>query len=518
MRRTVLGGLVLWSLWAAAAPVPAWGQPETSDAPGDPAVAAALEAARRHMEAGERLYGEGAFADAAQEFLLANQSRPSSAFIFNVGLCYLQAGDGPSAVRYLRRYVELEPNAPDRGAVEERVREIEAAMEAAPPPPEGAPTPTITITQETAEQTRRQFKSSVNVETEPAGARVFVEDRAGVVVAEGASPMSASVSEGEYVLRIEHADFATERRPIVVEPSVVYVYVFRLGQDEFYGMLRVIADVEGARIFVDVHEEGAAYQTPWQGPVPVGEHRVWVEREGYETAERTVTVETSRPAELRVELERVDWGELELLTNVDGATYEIDGHPAGTLGFGGWGDGIAGAFEVLPAGRHAVTVTAEGMKDYTETLEIGRGQRTKLLVRLNPEPSRVSAWVSFGVAAALFAAGGAFGGVALDLHNDVEDDLAAGRLDNNDPRLFDGLLWSIGADIAFVGGAVLAGLGLYYALRDPLPDSEGRREEPQDFAAIEGWAPSGLPPDEPAVEVSPTLGPTGFGLGLEVRF
>lgn len=515
MRRIALSGLVLLPLLAASA-----GPARADDtATGDPAVAAALETARRHMEAGERLYGRGSYDEAAREFLLANQARPASAYVFNVGLCYMQAGDGPNAVRYLRQYLELEPNAPDRTAVEERVREIEAALAAAPPPPpDGAPAPTIVITQETAEQTRRQFKSEVYVETVPVGALVFIETPSGTIVAEGPSPFSESLSEGNYVLRIEHPDFETERKELQVQPSVVYSYFFRLGQDEFYGMLRVIANVEGARIFVDVHEEGAAYQTPWQGPMPVGEHRVWVEMDGYEPLERTVTVETSRPAELRVELERVDWGELELLTNVDGATYELDGRPAGTLGFGRWGEGIAGALEVLPAGRHTVTVLAEGMKDYSETLEIEGGRRTKLLVRLNPEPSRVSAWVSFGAAAALFAAGGAFGGVALDIHDGVTADRDAGRLDNNDPRLLDGLLWSVGADVAFVAGAVMAGLGLYYALRDPLPESEGRREEPRDFAAIEGWESSGPPPDERPVEVAPTLGPTGFGLGLEVRF
>jgi hypothetical protein len=516
MRRIALSGLLVLPLLAAGLATNARAD-ETSTS--DPVIAAALEAARQHMEAGERLYGQGSYDEAAREFLLANQARPASAYVFNVGLCYMQAGNGPNAVRYLRQYLSLEPNAPDRVAVEERVREIEAALAAAPPPPpDGAPPPTIVITQETAEQTRRQFKSEVYVETVPVGALVFVETPDGTVVAEGPSPFSESLSEGSYVLRIEHPDFETERKELQVQPSVVYSYFFRLGQDEFYGMLRVSANVEGARIFVDLHEEGAAYATPWQGPVPVGEHRVWVELEGYETAEQTVTVEMSRPAELRVELERVAWGELELLTNVDGATYLLDGQPAGTLGFGGWGEGIAGAREALPAGRHTVTVQAEGMKDYTETLEIGRGQRTKLLVRLNPEPSRTTAWVSFGVAAALFVAGGAFGGVALDVHDGVEADRAAGRLDNNDPRLLEGLLWSVGADVAFVGGAVMAGLGLYYALRDAVPDSEGRREEPQDFSAIEGWEPSDLPPEEPAVEVTPTLGPTGLGLGLEVRF
>jgi hypothetical protein len=67
----------------------------------------------------------------------------------------------------------------------------------------------------------------------------------------------------------------------------------------------------------------------------------------------------------------------------------------------------------------------------------------------------------------------------------------------------------------------MTGLGFYYLFRDPLPDSEGREEEPLDFSAIDGWAPAPdapAPPAAPAVQVLPTTGPTGLGLGLEVQF
>jgi hypothetical protein len=481
--------------------------------------AAQVEEARRHMEAGQDLYSQGRYGEAAQEFLVANETQPSSAYVFNVGLCYMQAGDGPNAVVYFRRYLDQEPGAADRAAIEERVREIEATVAAAPPPPpEGTP-PTIIVTRETAAESRERMKSVINVQTVPEGARVLIDNAAGETVAEGMAPMTRALSSGDYVLRIEHPDFAAERTDIRVRAGGVYVYYYRLGQGQFLGFLRIIADQPGARVYVDSEEEGAAQVTPYQETLPVGEHRVWVKLAGYETTERTVDVEMGGTQDVTVELERVRWGELEVLTNVDAATITIDGEK--TLiarADSEFGEGIFGTLVAVPAGAHRVLVAAEDMKDFEDEVEVSRGQRTRMLVRMNPSPSRVSAWVSFGVAAACLAAGGAFGGIALDIEDGIDRDREAGRLDNNDPRILDGLLWSVGADSAFVVGAVMTGLGFYYLFRDPLPESEARAEEPQDFSAIDGWAPPPDAPAEPAVEVTPTTGPTGLGLGLEVRF
>ena len=112
----------------------------------------AVDEARRHMEAGQELYGQGRYAEAAQEFLAANGSHASSAFVFNVGLCYMQAGDAANAARYLREYLEREPGAPDRAAIEDRLHEIEASLAAQPVQPEGTPPPAVGITRETADE------------------------------------------------------------------------------------------------------------------------------------------------------------------------------------------------------------------------------------------------------------------------------------------------------------------------------------------------------------------------------
>jgi len=494
---------------------------QAADAPGgDETASAAVDAARRHMEVGQGLYDQGNFPAAAQEFLTANGLHASSAFLFNVALCYLQAGDGRQAALYFRQYLVAEPSAPDRAAVEERLREIDASVAAAPPPPPaGTPPPTIIVTHETAAESRQQMKSLISVQTVPEGAHVVVEDSAGQVAAEGTAPISRALSAGRYVLRIEHPDFQTERTEFQVRAGVVFSFYYRLGQGEFMGFLRVVASEPGAQVFVDRFEEGAARPTPWEGVVPVGEHRVRVTKPGFEPAEQTVTVEMGRAADVTVELQRVEFGELVVLTNVDGAAVAIDGRPADLVRPGReFGEGIFGMLVTLPSGPHVVTVTAEDMKNYEEEVVVGAGQRTRFLIRLNPSPSRVSAWVSFSVAGACFIAGGIFGGQALDLQDGLQADMDAGRLDNNDPRVLEGTLWAIGADSAFLVGAVMTGLGFYYLFRDPLPDSEGREEEPADFSTIDGWTPA---PDAPAtspVEVTPTTGPTGLGLGLEVRF
>jgi hypothetical protein len=476
-----------------------------------------VEAARQHMEQGQALYAQGDFPGAAAEFLAAYQNYQSAAFLFNVGLCYMQANDGLRAVEYFEQYIQADPSAPDRAEIEQRIAEIRGSLAAAPPPEGNEPPPTVVITRRTAQESQREMKSLVEVHTVPEGAHVVITDAAGGFVADTLAPTAETLSEGVYTLKVEHPDYRTIERPLEVSAGRVYVFHVEMSQGEFLGFLRVVSAVAGTQIFVDQHEVGAARQTPWEGVLPVGDHRVWAALPGYETLETSVTVEMGRPTEVTLDLIRVAFGELLVETNVDGASVSVDGMPAGSARAGPDFDrGTFGVVKTIPAGRHAVLIQAEGMKDWAGDVEITRGQRRLVLVRLNPSPSRVSAWVSWGIAAACYVAGGVFGWYSLEIHDGLQSDRDRGIQDGNDPRIFEGMLWSIGADSAFVVGAVMTGLGLYYMLRDPLPESEAREEEPVDFAAIDGWEPAEA--ESPAVEVSPTAGPGPMGLGLEVRF
>ena len=55
----------------------------------------------------------------------------------------------------------------------------------------------------------------------------------------------------------------------------------------------------------------------------------------------------------------------------------------------------------LSEGTYKVELERDGYKAYTHDLKVTQATETQLAVRLNPKPSRVKAYVSFGVAAAL---------------------------------------------------------------------------------------------------------------------
>jgi hypothetical protein len=171
------------------------------------------------------------------------------------------------------------------------------------------------------------------------------------------------------------------------------------------------------------------------------------------------------------------------------------------------------------------------MKDYEAEVAVGRGQTTKVLVRMNPKPSRTSAWVSFGFSVALFTAGGITGGFALKYKNELDTERNAGRLADDDPRILKGFLLALSADIAFGVGAIVGGLCIYYFLRDPLPPSEGKLFDPIDFGEEEAaetepaeqepegtGPPAGEAASGPRVFVTPLVTTEAAGLGLAVVF
>jgi tetratricopeptide (TPR) repeat protein len=443
--------------------------------------AEALAEARRHMEEGQALYVQGRYVESAQEFLQAHELQGYSAFLYNAAVAYERFGHLGLAATNFERYLRDDPGAPDRAEVEARIARLRAAAAAQSGAPPAAAAATQTAAPAPVPQASPQdIKSMLTVQTNPPGCRIVVRSAGGQVVAQGISPLDSPVDAGEYTLSSTHPDFRPATTdPMPVQPGKVYVVRVEMAQGAFHAFLRVVSNVPGASVFVDERDVGAVGRTPHQNPYPVGHHRIWVEKPGYRTVESEVDLGLGEDLTLRVDLQRVDHGFLDLRANVRGSKVFVDERPVGT----------APLDHRLPAGRRVVRVEAEGYKPFEGRVAIERGQRTRVDVRMRPAPSRVPAYVSTGVAATFLGVGIYLGLQADRLYEDLEAERRRGTLATDDPRIMDGFFYSLAADVGFLAATVVGGFAIYYFLRDPLPDSSAEAQRPADLSI----APIGAP-------------------------
>ena len=115
---------------------------------------AATRTAKRHFERGEKLYALTRFSEALDEYQKAFEAKPIPDFLFNIGQCYRNLGDYQQAIFSFKKYLKLEPDAPDKDKVDKLIDELEEKQERGegerlvpkkqeppPPPPPSEHTP-----------------------------------------------------------------------------------------------------------------------------------------------------------------------------------------------------------------------------------------------------------------------------------------------------------------------------------------------------------------------------------------
>ncbi|MFW5926231.1 MAG: PEGA domain-containing protein, partial [Myxococcota bacterium] len=479
----------------------------------------ALDEARRWMEKGQAHYVAERYDEAAEAFMKAHEARPMPAFLYNAAMAHEKRGEPGKAADLFGRYLSEDPEAADADEVRERIDRLRTAQasrdsgtgidivtrterrterverpEASTSTEEGEeegegeeePDPEPPAAEETRPE---NMKSMLSIQTTPRGARIRVHGPEGVV-AEGRSPFFQSLAAGQYDVVVEKDGYREVERPVTVQAGKVYSVIIEMTQGEFSGLLRVTSRPGGATLRVDDPEGSAVGDTPWQGHLGAGEHRLFLERPGYERTEREVTVEAGEETALDVDLERVSFGKLRIVANVRGARVSIDGRAAGEVPFEGR----------LEAGPHRVRVEAEGKKPWESNIVVAKGQLTPVRVQLEPAVPRGGAWATAVLAGLVLGAGTTLAVMSEDRLDILRDEGRTGRLASNDPRLFRGRMLAIGADTAFGLGGLLALVSVYYFLRDPLPDSEGSVLEPRDWS------------------LDPEVGPNGAGARLRWSF
>jgi tetratricopeptide (TPR) repeat protein len=90
------------------------------------------EIARRHYEEGRRFYQANDYAGALKEFLQARQVMQAPALDFNIGRCQDRLEQLSDAIASYQRYVDATPAPADAPEVRERIRVLQARLDARP--------------------------------------------------------------------------------------------------------------------------------------------------------------------------------------------------------------------------------------------------------------------------------------------------------------------------------------------------------------------------------------------------
>jgi hypothetical protein len=112
--------------------------------------------ARALYERAEKSFDVGKFTDALADYQAAYEAKPLPGFLFNIAQCYRNMGDFDRARFFFRRYLAVDPRAPNRRKVEELISEMTKQLEAqrkdqkvagatTPPAPTSAPAGTTTL-------------------------------------------------------------------------------------------------------------------------------------------------------------------------------------------------------------------------------------------------------------------------------------------------------------------------------------------------------------------------------------
>jgi outer membrane receptor protein involved in Fe transport len=286
---------------------------------------------------GAEAYQRGDYKLALEEFLTSNRLVPNRNVTYNVARCYEELKQFPEAYRYFTLALGGETDEAARARIERALHNL------------------------------RQNVAVLEIETEPAGATVFVERRD--LGPRGNTPLALGLKPGAYVVLAELPGY---------HPARVEVAALAAGQsrrvslrlEPILGRVDIAESARGAAVRVD---DGAAAScvAPCELELPEGRHRLFLERPGYRSFELEVDVAQSRVAKLRPELTALT-GSLVVSTDEPGALVEVDGQPRGFTPL------------VLSStvGPHQVQVSLSGFRPITRSVVVRDGRQLRVDVAL----------------------------------------------------------------------------------------------------------------------------------------
>jgi hypothetical protein len=471
-RHAVFAAVLAGSLTGLQARV--WAQDET------------LNRARAEFERGQGLYEKGKYSEAAEAFQKAYESRSFPQFLFNVGACYERLRDYRRAVNYYQRYITELPDAADKNDVERRIavlRKEEKRLRDNANAKEKKPSAEVTALGEA------KIRGLVVIESDPPNAVIYLDDKKGKSLSK--TPWNGTL-EGDHTIYIEREGYKPVEKRISPDPNRLLVLVFSLAEEDYLGWLKITSNVPGADIYLDDKSVGVYRKTPWQGNIEPGKHKIWVTKEGYDEYSTEIEVIRGKSHSVEAKLSGGEVGFIYVRGPVDQASIYIDGKLVCKRG---------PCRTPVKEGLHQVTVKREGYKDYEREVDLRPQNEVTIRPRLAEAPSRVDAYVAYSIAGVFFTTGIVTGVMASSTKSDVNSAIQNGMPppDANDGRFNRARVYSIVADASFAVGTIALATALYYTFRDKGAESTGST-------------------DIRTLSVSPEIGPSYAGVGMEVRW
>jgi hypothetical protein len=348
-----------------------------------PAIASADRAAeaRFHDERARAHYAARRYDDAVEEFFLEQSLAPNPRIVFNIALCFERLGRREDAYMFYAEYLA------SSDADAERRTQVEGALARLAP-----------------------AIARVRIESDPAGAEIYVDERAHGSY--GTTPRVLALAPGAHRVWLErdgHRAVELEVTAVRGEERTVEGTLAAVT-----GTLRVEASATGEVVVRD--DAGASVASgasPLEAALPPGSYTIEVDAGGHRPFRAIARVEAdaARTVEAALEALPAATGEITVTSNVAGAVVELDGQAAGFAPV---------VLDEVPAGAHALSVRSEGLADWSGEIEVEEDVRSWVTVQLEP-PSRTTrsdwTWVSGGVGVGALVAWAPLLGISVATHD-----------------------------------------------------------------------------------------------------